>query len=209
MRDVKLVIVVEMSHGVTPAALRESIERAVSNVLIFQDTWLTDHGHRDHTENETVFASWGVGKTMDNSQYALIDIGRYGSMLHELPYLMGTSTVTGHLSSYDKDPDKILERFTSNIIEGAFIIDKRGLFGTEGFVSDVIRAPVVDVRLQDGYPDTPAVSEWFAESLARSGMGLAMVGGLTAVSPGDYTKYWAERGARVGIIQKGEILWQN
>lgn len=151
----------------------------------------------------------------EHSEYILIDIGRYGASLHDKP----RGNTTGHLSTYDTDPEKILTRHGDQIVEGCPIVDKRHLLGTEGFTRNVMSSPLVDVRLKDGEVDRPEVDAFFGAALldANRGNGMSLIlakhmtdkkfTGLSAVSIGDFVGWWAQRGARIGTVSNGEIIW--
>lgn len=104
--------------------------------------------------------------------------------------------------------------------DGAVILDKRAAVQTPEGLLWVFKGPIVDVDLDDGDCDVlgshdisvslaAGVEGVYAGLLASHVGNAAARGPLDSVSMGEYIQGWVDRGARVGRIVDGDVVWDD
>lgn len=113
--------------------------------------------------------------------------------------------------------DSRLAPYLGHLVEGGWVIDKRGIQHRDGFVAAVLAAPLVDTRLEgDAREECPAIDPFFGAALAAGGWWPAAVkmanprwAGLDSVSVTRYVDYWRGHGARIGRRFGNEVRWED
>jgi hypothetical protein len=109
--------------------------------------------------------------------------------------------------------------------EGCILIDKRRALEQPGGTALAFDSPMVDPRLEPGavkrfaadalHPAAALVLSAVSEHSPAVGLLAARsitdetFTGLDHVSPEDYARWWKERGARLGTIKSGRVIWQD
>lgn len=116
-------------------------------------------------------------------------------------------------------PDRRLAPYLGQVIEGGFVVDKAPIAYHTDFISWVLQAPLVKVGLEDAEREAcPTPSATMVLGLGGMYGALArtmteqpelMGDGMNWVSPEVYVRYWAGKGARVGVRQGDVVQWND
>ena len=106
--------------------------------------------------------------------------------------------------------------------DGCVVVDVRPAEHRDDFVSNVLRGPLPnpDVEGEDVVV-CPEASDWLRAGIEGNQFGSLLkhhdmvkgagqkIGPLDYVSPFYYAQWWYGRGARIGVVKKGKILWKE
>lgn len=146
------------------------------------------------------------------SKYVFLSIGEYGWTLYEQSIKTELGSSKARLQGYGEDYTKHM----SKIKEGSLVLDTRPARNRKDFVRNVLKAPLVDADLSEGeinrvdtkgsiFHDSPQFAAML--NIHENQQDKDELGSLDSVSPEFYCAWWKERGANVGYIQGGEIVW--
>ena len=124
-------------------------------------------------------------------------------------YKIGQGWITYH--------DRRLNPYLGELLEGGTVIDKRPIMENDSFAKWVWDCPLVEYDLQPGETnECPEPSPWLLAGLEGTFKTLAVKktvepkwSGLDGISLKDYTEYWREKGARIGIRRGDFIEWED
>jgi hypothetical protein len=125
---------------------------------------------------------------------------------------------------YDKP-----EEYYPAVLDGGWVVDQRTVPSKE-LVAAVMQAPLVDLQLEpnavDSLKESTIVESWMCQAMmSEPGNGFGQIlkhelgdsqarpkrrfGSLDKVGIALYLEYWAERGARIGRVNDGQVEWSQ
>lgn len=136
-------------------------------------------------------------------------------------YFPGRKTITSSMMN----PYPFVERLVAQgeEVEGAWVVDLISIADRQDFVSLVWSEPIIDADIPDEEGWRPAIlnvsesnealanaffGERGVEALRRSDGTQATPGPFDSVSPAYCARYWAEKGAIIGRVIGGQIVWE-
>lgn len=146
-------------------------------------------------------------------KYNFVTLGRGGWAFYSKSVKTQHGSSKSRLEGYS---DQQLAPHLHEVEEGSLVLDTRPAQDRPDFVSNVFRAPLVDPDLSGEEVDrvntsgsihhhNPHFSSMLKLHEAQQSQG--ELGSLDSVSPERLCAWWKERGAKVGYIQDGEIVW--
>lgn len=154
-----------------------------------------------------------TGDTMYNQKYAFTWIQPGGWTLFAKSIRRSNGSSQSQLQGYHGQ----LEKHLPELEEGSLVLDTRPCEGRKDWIHNVLSGPLVNPDLAPGEVDSLTDTEdcifhevgGFAgmlaihENLHRQGK----LGSLDKVSPEMLCAWWKERGAKVGYIKEGEMIF--